>query len=358
MVTATARKILFVGSLVPGGRTGQRLRAMGELSHHVAAIPTNIPGARFEDDPGIVARIRHRLRLPGDPAGANAALLARAGEEWDAVWFEIATMIHPWVLRRFRRACPGARLIWYAEDDMMRPANGSYWLDRSLGLFDLWVTTKSFNARSDEMPARGVRRALFVNNSYDPATQRPLSDPPSVDLPRPVGTDFGAEVCFVGTFEPARAGSLLYLAEGGIGVRVWGNGWANWLGRHPLLRVENRAIYDDDYARAISTSRINLCFLRKHNRDLQTCRSMEIPACGGFMLHERNREIMGLFAEDREAAYFGDDAELVEKCRIWLADDAGRTAVAARGFHKATTGGHTHHDRVTAILEAAFEAAV
>ena len=82
---------------------------------------------------------------------------------------------------------------------------------------------------------------------------------------------------------------------------------------------------------AVAHSKINLCFLRKGNRDLQTCRSIEIPAMGGFMIHERNAEISDLLQEDREAVYFSDH-EVLEKVTHWLSNDRGRRCIASQGL--------------------------
>jgi spore maturation protein CgeB len=119
--------------------------------------------------------------------------------------------------------------------------------------------------------------------------------------------------------------------------------------------VEGRPCYGYEYAKVVSASRINLCFLRKFNRDLQTCRSVEIPAIGGFMAHERNDEIMALFAEGVEAVGFGDDAELVALCRRWLADDDGRAQVARRGRERVLAAGLTHRGLVERALKALLD---
>lgn len=341
----TALRVILVGETMPGSRTPQRVRAFKQLGCSVAWIPTNKPGRTFEDPPTLAERIRYRLRRPRDEVGTNDALIRAAVAGCDLVWLENARVVRPATLRAIKQHAPHAPLVWYCEDDMMNPRLGSVWVDRSLPLFDLWVTTKSFNARPEEMPARGVRRVLFIDNSYDPAIHRRL------DLSADERQAFGGDVAFVGTYEKPRAASLMRLADSGVSVRVWGNGWGGLAGAHSRLHIEARPVYDDDYARVLNASRINLAFLRKANRDLQTCRTLEIPACGGFMLHERSVEAERLFAPNREAGFFGDDEELLAACKSWLADEPRRQAVAAAGWQRAQQG-HGHADRLRTVLAA------
>jgi spore maturation protein CgeB len=337
-------EIVLVGQTIAGSRTPQRARAFQALGHRVTMVPINRPGTTYEDRPSLMDRLRYRLRLPADPAGANEGLLRVAERGCDVAWIEAAPMITAATLRRLKALCPSVRLVWYAEDDMMNPVHRSRQLESALGLFDLWVTTKSFNTRADEMPSLGVRDPLFVDNSFDPDLHRPM------DLSDEERRCFGADIAFVGTYEAPRARSLLALAQAGLMVRVWGNGWHGMAGAHPGLAVEDRPVYDADYARVVSASRINLGFLRKGNRDLQTCRTVEIPACGGFLLHERSPEAERLLAEGREAAFFSDDGELIAQCRRWLEDDSARLAAAAAGRRRMLADGHDHPTRLKTIL--------
>jgi spore maturation protein CgeB len=342
-------RVLFVGMMAPGSRTLQRIRTLGEMGVTVQIVSTHPEGASYEDKPTLAERIRYRLRFPGDLGDANRTILKRLTEaSYDILWLERAVSIRAATLRAAKRIAPDLRIVWYAEDDMMNPHHLSRWTERALPLFDVWVTTKSANAQAHEMPAKGVRRILFVDNSYDPALHRPF--PISAEERRSLGSD----VSFVGTFEAARAKSLADLARAGFDVRVWGNGWRRAVDRPSGLRIEDRPVYDDDYAKVVCASRLNLCFLRKENRDLQTCRSIEIPAMGGLMLHERNREIAGLFREGEEAVYFDSDAELIERCRSLLADQAECDRIARNGHRAVLDGGFRHEDRLRRILDAAL----
>lgn len=344
-------EIVFAGEDKTGSRAQQRLRALRELGHDVTYLRSNPEGESYESTPSMVRRIRHRLRRPQDEAGLGSALatLARTGRPPHVLWIDAVQTVRDGTLRAVRAAWPETRFVWYSEDDMMQPHNCSVWVQRSVPLFDLWVTTKSFNANPEEMPARGARRLLFVDNSYDKHSHRP----PAANDER--CRDFEADVSFVGTYEAARAQSLLRVARAGIEVRIWGNGWRRAPAAHANLRIENRPVYGEDLARVYGSSKINLAFLRKLNRDLQTCRTVEIPACGGFMLHERTAEATRILAEGTDAAFFGDDDELVSQCRFWLERPAERDAVGRSGRARVLAGGHSHHDRVTQILDAAME---
>jgi spore maturation protein CgeB len=345
-------KILFVGQIVPGSRTNQRIRALNELGHSVSVVSTHRPGSSYEDRPTLMERLHHRLRLPLDSGNANRAILDRvAAQDYDILWLERAVSIRGSVLIAAKRARPKMRIVWYAEDDMMNPHHLSRWTELALPFFDLWVTTKSMNARPDEMPAKGVRNVMFVDNSFDPVIHRPVA------VNEAERAAYGSDVSFVGTYEGARAASLAALAAQGFDVRVWGNGWRKLRNRPSGLRVEERPVYDDEYAKVVCASRLNLCFLRKENRDLQTCRSIEIPAMDALMLHERNAEIAGLFKEDEEAVLFSTDAELAEKCAALLGDEPRRKRIAAAGHRRVLGGAFSHRDRLTQILARAWAGA-
>lgn len=339
--------VAFVSETFPASRSVQRLNALRALGLRVTSIPVTPPGADYETAPSLQDRLRYRLRRPADRSGANQALLDLSETDPPSlVWLDNAKTIRPQTLSRLAVRNPRPAFVWFSEDDMMNPRMGSVWLDGAIPIFDLWVTTKSFNAEPAELPAKGVRKVLFVDNSFDPATH----------FPEPVGEAergaFGADISFIGTFERPRAHSLRILAEAGFRVRVWGNGWASMKNVHPGLRIEDKPVYGADFRRAIACSAINLGFLRKSNRDRQTCRSIEVPACGGFMLHEHAEEMTRILRPGEEAAYFHDDLALITACERWLSDPLGRDRIAAAACGRVRSLRLDHASTVSRILSA------
>ncbi|AVM75565.1 glycosyltransferase family protein [Magnetospirillum gryphiswaldense] len=342
-------RLILVGEANPGSRTPQRLAALRRLGHDVAMVPTTLSDWTYETRPGLLYRLAYHLRLPLDPAGANLALADAATAGCDAVILDNARMIRPSTLRRVRMAAPQAKLIWYSEDDSMNAVHRSRWIEGCMPLFDLWVTTKSFNAEPGEVPSLGVHRVLFVDNSFCPHDHAPLA------ITESERRQWGAPVSFVGTFEAARAADLAALAQADIEVRVWGNGWQSLRNSHPCLHIEGRPVYGEDYRRVVAASDLNLCFLRKGNRDRQTCRSLELPAMGAAMLHEASPEVERLFHPDREAVYFADQASLIAAARHWLAATPAREQLKQAARRRAISDGHDHDSRWRFILAQAME---
>jgi spore maturation protein CgeB len=141
---------------------------------------------------------------------------------------------------------------------------------------------------------------------------------------------------------------MLYLARNGVRVRIWGTRWESWSRRHrePNLLIEGCALVGEEYVKAICASKIALCFLRKMNRDQQTSRTMEIPACATLMLAERTTEHQRLFEEGCEAEFFSSPQELLQKVNYYLGHDPEREAIAVAGRRRCIQSGYSHHERL------------
>lgn len=340
--------ILYVGDLYPGMTANMRLQVLRELGHQVVAIDV-LPPAVARREKTSIYRVARKVFGRMDLAGANAAIVKHLRSvDCDVLWLDKALTIWPQTLRVVKTIQPTCRIIGYSMDDMNARHNQSRHFLKSLPLHDAYFTTKTYGVA--ELRNLGCPRVEFTGNAFDIHTHRP------VELSAEDRQYYGADVGFVGTFEQERAGLMNFLAEKGIPVQIFGNEWGRWPNPHASIKIRHQAIYGDPYAKAICAARINLCFLRKINRDLQTTRSIEIPACGAFMLAERTEEHLALFEEGQEAEFFSTPEELLSKTRYYLAHSQERERIAAAGRERCLRSEYSYHDRLEKILTQVTEA--
>jgi hypothetical protein len=342
-------RILYVGCLEAGQTALQRFHVMAGLGHQVVGINSR-PAAEMEADTRLWRRVRNRVFGPADRSEVNARIVDAVGRHpFDLLWIDKGLTVEPETLRRVRALRPGCRIVGFSLDDMTLRHCTSRQFRAHLPLYDVFFTNKSYGVA--DLARRGCRRAVFVDNGYDPETHRPVPVTPA-DRAR-----FGGPVGFIGDYERERAGSMAYLAGHGIPVRVWGPNWGRFGPPPAGLSLERRALVGSDYARAICAFDINLGFLRKLARDRQTTRSVEIPACGGFMLAERTDEHLALFEEGREAEFFASEEELLRKVRYYLEHPEERERIALAGRERCLRGRYSNRDRLARMIREAMSGA-
>lgn len=341
-------RILFIGDLNEYGRGFQRYRTLREMGHDVVAHSHTFVSAPGKiQPPTLLYRICWKLRLPLDDMKVNAALKAEIRKShFDLIWIEKGSMIRPRTLAAIKSMAPDAALISCSEDDMYARHGHSLWYRWGLHHYDCVFTTKTYNLQ--ELKKFGAKKTKLFLDSYDEQTHRPMQ---LTDAER---SCLGCDVSAIGAFEPERAASLLYLAENGIRVSIWGNGWSGWQDRHPNLDVRNEFLFGEDYSKAICATKINLNFLRKCNRDEVTSRSVEIPASRGFMLAERTGRHQDFFVEGREAEFFGSNEELLAKTRMYLQNGPGREKIAQAGRERCLNSGYSMRAQLTTMLAKAM----
>jgi len=340
-------KILFIGDLNQYGRGYQRFRTLKELGHDVVAYShTYVSEPNKIRPPSWLYKVFWKLRIPLDDMRVNLALREEAKKgNFEVIWIEKGNMVWPWTLRYLKRIAPKSMLISCSEDDMFVKHGHSLWYRWGICNYDIVFTTKTYNL--SELLLFGAKRTDLFLDSYDEKIHKRMH---ITDLQKP---RFSADVSAIGAFENERATSMLYLAQNGIKVTIWGNDWARWIGRHPNLDVRNEFLFGEDYSRAICATKININFLRKINRDEVTSRSIEIPACGGFMLAERTRRHLNFFEEGIEAEFFSSNQELLEKVKQYLENESAREKIAIAGYQRCQKSGYSMRDQLSGILSQA-----
>lgn len=341
----TANKILFIGDMNSYGRSYLRMKKLDQMGYIVTALThTPVSHNHLIASPSLLYKITWKLGRPVDETKVNQFIIRLVQfNEYDIIWIEKGNTIFPATLIKIRNYFPNTKIISVSEDDMYAPHSHSQFYLDGLSLYDCVFTTKTYNV--DELKQIGAKRVELFHDSFDEDVHKPQSLTESEKIK--YATDVGA----IGAFEEDRAQKLLFLAENGISVSVWGNDWSGWVNRHPNLHVKNEFLYGLEYSKAICATKINLNFLRKSNRDTITSRSMEIPACGGFMLSERTDRHLGIFREAIEADFFNNQDELLNKTRFYLVNATLRANIAKLGMSKCRNGGFGFKDQLQHIID-------
>ena len=337
-------KILYVGDLVWWGTCLQRSRSLEELGCHVETLDI-YQSVGTSKQLALLPRIMRKIGFPLDLAGVNQRIIEAAKrDKFDILWLDKAILVKLATLQAVRILQPACKIVGYAPDDMTGNKNNqSRFFLEHLPLYDVYFTTKSYGV--EELKQLRCPKAVFVGNAFDERTHRPI-EVTDQDKSR-----LGGTVGFIGAWEDERANSILTLAQSGLAVRVWGSGWHRAQGSHTNLLLEHRELLGDEYAKGICAFDINLCFLRKQNRDQQTTRSIEIPACGAFMLAERTSEHLDLFEEGKEAEFFSSSRELQEKAHYYLEHTVERKRIADAGLKRCLDSGYSNHNRLKGMLK-------
>jgi glycosyltransferase involved in cell wall biosynthesis len=244
------------------------------------------------------------------------------------------------------KATGAVAILWWPDISFF--AHGPT-IPRALPFYDWIFTTKTFGLK-DLRDTLGLDRASFMPHAFDPETH--------VKFPVDA-TDTArcrCDVSFIGTWSPKKEALLtaLVMRRPDIDLKVWGTQWEKArpiVGKHAALY----GIVGAEYAKAIGLSSINLGILREVQQggasgDLITSRTFHIPASGGFMLHERTKEVQDYFVEDQHCAMFGDADEMIAKIEYFLKYPDQRQAIAESGHRRCLASGYSIDDRARSVL--------
>ncbi|MAW97095.1 MULTISPECIES: glycosyltransferase [unclassified Leeuwenhoekiella] len=343
-------RILSVGNLTNYGQSNTCLHRHWSLESigEVDSVDTAI------DNVSLNYKVRNWLFQRGlsvslpDIAGVNNDIMAKVkSHKYDVVWIDKGTLVNYRTLEFIKKTSPKTKIISYSPDNMALRHNQSQNYLHSLPYYDYVFTNKSYII--DTLHKLGAKNVQFVNNSYESQFHYPRVLSPE-DVKK-----YDVDVGFIGTWEKERFQSILYLAENGINVTVFGDGkWNSFKNHHFNLNIKP-PLYSEEYCKALKGFKISLCFLRKMNLDQQTTRSVEIPACGGFMLAERTEEHCKLFKEGNEADFFETNEELLKKCRYYLINDELRVEIARAGTERCIASGYSNNMTIKRMIEIALK---
>lgn len=288
--------------------------------------------------------VRYHLPVHFYDNALNREIIEQATKyHYDLVWIDKGILIQKKTLKAIKQLQPHCIIVGYSPDNMAERHNQSLLFLESMPDYDYYITTKSYTVET--LKKMGCKNVLFVNNAYEDTFHHPYK------LSEEERKRLGGKVGFIGAWEEERCRSILYLAQHGVPVRVWGGGkWLAYKGKYPNLAIEDKGLFSEDYNKALSAFDISLCFLRKMNFDQQTTRTMEIPACGSLLMAERTPEHLKLFEDEKEAVFFSSDQELLEKCQYYLTHEEERKRIAEAGYLRCMSSGYSNIETLKKVL--------
>ena len=322
-------RILLLGH--GGDNVKDRHEVLQRLGHEVRYEPLYVPQKSAWE----AYALRMAVRFHRGPwiAGANRGLRQRS-EGWrgfDLVWMEKAQYVFPETIDyiKARVGCPVAH---YTPDIAIRVTGTqkSPIFHRAIPSYDAIVTTKDFEVA--EYKKRGAACVILTDQAVNHHRIFPRRNLGAIDRSR---------IGFIGHAERHYRDLVGHLARNGIAVDVRGSGWTKLRIRyHPRYRtlLLGGPVYQDAYAAKLSGMDVGLGFLTKLGLEVVTTRSLEIPACGTFLLAERTEKHCEIFKEGAEAEFFGSKNELVDKARYYLGNPLRRERIAAAGYRRFLDG--------------------
>jgi spore maturation protein CgeB len=161
--------------------------------------------------------------------------------------------------------------------------------------------------------------------------------------------DYSYELSFIANADKERINQINKLISNDESIKkqlvIFGSRWEvlRNIKKHGLTNNQN-------YFNTIFRSKINLNFLRAQNKGGHNMRTFEIPACGGFMLHEYSEEAMELFKADEQAIYFSSIDECIDKIKYYLKHEEIRKKIAQSGYIQAIKFENSYEARAQQIL--------
>ena len=336
----------FVGFL-GAGRRGSDPRALAaalrQMGHVVAE--RNVDEYAPQNWRNPVLKVARRLLGPCVRADYNKAVLELVSHPVDFLLVFKGQLLRLRTLERFREAGIPCYLFY---PDVSFFDHGRD-IPACLPLYDCVFTTKSFHIESPPAQLTG-RSLVLVNHGADPDVHRPVECTDAAVAP------FRSDVAFVGCWSAKKERFLRMLVERcpECEVGLWGTGWERacaavrkaWRGR---------GAWGDELALIYRYARINLGLLSEAGGgtirgDQTTARTWQIPAAGGFLLHERTDEFLRYFEPGVEAAVFDNPNEMVAQINHYLANPQEREAVRVAGWQRFCRSGYTYLPAAQQIL--------
>lgn len=334
-IGATSHLILFLGADWWGSDARALAVALRQRGHALIEI-------QYEDYwpphwSSFPLKVLRRFIRPLGAANYNQAVAHHLDNPaLDFVLVFKGMLLNPETLAAFRqRNIP----LYCFYPDVSFGAHGSN-IAHCLVHYDCVFTTKGFHLHDEQWRSR-LRDIKLVRHGFDPEVHR------SIQISTAVHQHYDCDVSFVGCWSPKKERLVEALIAGlpHVQLRLWGPGWNRAAGARRFWT--GRGAYGDELAMIYQCSKINLGLLSEQaadttSGDQTTVRTWQIPASGGFLLHEATAELAQFLEPGKEVATFENAMDLPGLVKQYLAEPETRARITAAGHQRCVRGQYTY----------------
>jgi spore maturation protein CgeB len=265
-------------------------------------------------------------------------------EKPDLIFVYRGNYIYPKTIQELRKT--GALVFGYNNDDPFSEKHPFYLFRhfrKSVPFYDHIFVYRYKNV--DDYQRVGYYRVSLLRSYYIKEKNFPIEKLPT--------NEYVCDVIFVGHYEnDGRDEYIKAILDSGIAFKLFGG--SSWLMSKYYnffyKRLGEPKYLGEAYNLALNSAKIALCFLSKLNNDTYTRRNFEIPATKTFMLSEYSDDLNSMFQEGKEAEYFRNKEEMLEKIKYYLIHDKEREKIAEAGYKRLLKDGCEALDRVKEII--------
>jgi hypothetical protein len=159
--------------------------------------------------------------------------------------------------------------------------------------------------------------------------------------------------CFIGTPDKYRASTLKQLAESGLPIDLYGQGWEKWVPAHKGMDLSyHPAVYKTDFNKVATKYRLQLNIFRPHNDNSHNMRTFEMPALGCIMLAPESREHSLLFNDSKEAFFYKNEIDLYNKAlSILNMDYETALVIRKKAYYRSLDSEYCYRKRAEQVIK-------
>jgi spore maturation protein CgeB len=233
----------------------------------------------------------------------------------------------------------GVAVLNYSTDDPWNPSLRSNWFLEALPHYDTVFSTRRSNI--EDFRRLGCTDVQFLPFGFDDRL---------FNMAQLEHEAISHDVLFVGGADGDRVAFMTEFMQFGPQTALVGGYWESFSDTRPFALGQRSP---ESVCGLTVSAKVNLCLVRRANRDGHVMRSFEIAAIGGCMLAEDTPEHREIFGEDGEAVtYFRSARQAAERARVLLDNPGERARLSAALRARIARGRHTYRDRLSTMLAA------